>query len=112
MSDREKEGNDGAGEGFRVGIGEAEAEESAEEWERAMHTLRAENSELNLHTIIMNPLVPYAWCDYYLGDEVGRWIQRDPSRWAIFGYVSKLCTCVRVFACGGGRWALGVFVSV
>jgi hypothetical protein len=68
-----------AGESRKGATEEGGAGEPADEWGRAMQLLRAENSELILHEIVMNPLVAYSWCDYYLGDEVGRWIQ-DPSR--------------------------------
>ena len=31
----------------------------------------------DVHRVLMNPLVAYDWCDFYFGNEVGRWL-RDP----------------------------------
>ena len=79
-------GNAKLRESFRAREGErkdkienTDAGQLTGEWERVMRLLQAENSELVLHNTIMNPLVPYSWCDYYLGDEVGRWIQSSSS---------------------------------
>ena len=51
-----------------------EGREGEREWAGGMGLLRADEGLLQVHRILMNPLVAYDWCDFYYGNEVGRWI--------------------------------------
>ena len=50
------------------------ARAEGDHWTQGVSDLRAGD---NLQRVIMNPLVAYDWCNYYLGNEVGRWLLSD-----------------------------------
>ena len=66
--DRQQKCEDAASESTERPFG-GEQSRSAE-WKHGISMLQDEGNVLELHRLIMNPLVAYDWCNYYIGDEV------------------------------------------